>query len=124
MLERMKKKREARLSASNDPSNFIHKMARELEEKDSIDSELFIKHNVKRGLRNSNGTGVVVGLTRIGEVLGYSVNENKEKVPMESSITEATVSKSWCKAASRKAVLVLKKLHICLYSDSFLLRNN
>ena len=82
----MKKKREARLSASNDPSNFTHRMAQILETKDVIDSDLYVKHNVKRGLRNSNGTGVVVGLTRIGEVLGYKVNENKEKVPMDGKL--------------------------------------
>ncbi len=86
MLERMKKKREARLSANNEPSNFTHKMAELLEKKNVIDSDLYIKHNVKRGLRNSNGTGVVVGLTRIGEVLGYRVDENKEKIPMEGKL--------------------------------------
>lgn len=36
------------------------------------DEELFIKHNVKRGLRNANGSGVVAGLTRISDVHGYN----------------------------------------------------
>ena len=81
MLEKLRKKRESRLSPHNHPSSFIPKMAQELEKKNTIPSELYTKHNVKRGLRNSNGTGVVVGLTRIGEVLGYEVNEKKEKIP-------------------------------------------
>ncbi|MDD4495542.1 MAG: citrate synthase, partial [Eubacteriales bacterium] len=34
----------------------------------SIDPALYEKYNVKRGLRNSDGTGVLVGLTRIGDV--------------------------------------------------------
>ena len=35
------------------------------------DEELFERHNVKRGLRNANGSGVVAGLTRISDVHGY-----------------------------------------------------
>ncbi|XKM12969.1 citrate synthase [Orbaceae bacterium ac157xtp] len=37
----------------------------------NIDSALFEKYNVKRGLRNADHTGVLVGLTNIGDVLGY-----------------------------------------------------
>lgn len=55
-------------------------------ENDEIDSELYPKYNVKRGLRNANGTGVVVGLTRIGEVIGYKTDENKNKIPVEGQL--------------------------------------
>ena len=34
-----------------------------------IDPGLFDKYEVKRGLRNHDGTGVLVGLTKIGEVI-------------------------------------------------------
>ena len=36
-----------------------------------IDKELFTKYNVKRGLRNEDHSGVLVGLTNIGDVIGY-----------------------------------------------------
>lgn len=36
-----------------------------------IDADLFKKLDVKRGLRNEDGTGVLVGLTNIGNVVGY-----------------------------------------------------
>lgn len=36
-----------------------------------MDLSLFKKSGVKRGLRNEDGTGVLVGLTRIGNVVGY-----------------------------------------------------
>ena len=36
-----------------------------------IDTDLFRKLDVKRGLRNDDGTGVLVGLTNIGNVVGY-----------------------------------------------------
>lgn len=38
------------------------------------------KYNCKRGLRNEDGTGVLVGLTEIGEVHGYIIDDN-ERVP-------------------------------------------
>ncbi len=36
-----------------------------------IDKELFTKMGVKRGLRNEDHSGVLAGLTRIGDVVGY-----------------------------------------------------
>lgn len=56
-----------------------------LEVCDSIDLELYNKYNVKRGLRNSDGTGVLVGLTRVGEVHGYMVSEG-EKVAVDGKL--------------------------------------
>ncbi|MDR2841773.1 MAG: citrate synthase, partial [Spirochaetaceae bacterium] len=46
---------------------------------DRIESSLYDKFNVKRGLRNADGSGVLVGLTRIGEVHGYIVNEGEKQ---------------------------------------------
>lgn len=46
-----------------------------------IDPELFIKYNVKRGLRDLDGKGVLVGLTEIGEVHAYIIDEN-ETIPV------------------------------------------
>lgn len=42
-----------------------------------IENELFEKYEVKRGLRNSDGSGVLVGLTNIGEVVGYKKEDGK-----------------------------------------------
>lgn len=42
-----------------------------------IDNELFEKYEVKRGLRNNDRTGVLVGLTNIGDVVGYRKEEGK-----------------------------------------------
>ena len=35
-----------------------------------IPNHLFKEHNVKKGLRNEDGTGVRVGLTRVSDVVG------------------------------------------------------
>lgn len=42
-----------------------------------IDNELFIKYDVKRGLRDLSGRGVLAGLTRISEVQGTEVRNGK-----------------------------------------------
>jgi citrate synthase len=52
---------------------------------DYIDSDLYGKFNVKRGLRNADGTGVLVGLTRIGDVHGYILDEG-EKIPVDGKL--------------------------------------
>jgi citrate synthase len=49
----------------------IYKLSEAVKTTSKIDNELFLKYNVKRGLRNEDGTGVLVGLTQIGNVVGY-----------------------------------------------------
>jgi citrate synthase len=44
-----------------------------------IEKELFTRFDVKRGLRNQNGSGVLVGLTNIGDVVGYEKDGDKVK---------------------------------------------
>jgi citrate synthase len=50
-----------------------------------IDPQLHERFNTKRGLRNSDGTGVLVGLTAIGDVHSYIVDEH-EKIPVEGRL--------------------------------------
>lgn len=52
---------------------------------DNIGAEYYEKYKVKRGLRNENGTGVLVGLTRVGSVVGYRI-ENNQKYPAEGEL--------------------------------------
>ena len=58
--------------------------ANKIRKADWIDPALYQKYNVKRGLRNADGTGVLVGLTTIGNVHGYVVSEGeKQAIPGE-----------------------------------------
>jgi len=50
-----------------------------------IDPDLYSRYNVKRGLRNSDGSGVLVGLTGVGDVHGYIVDEG-EASPVEGRL--------------------------------------
>ncbi len=56
-----------------------------IEKNDRIDPELYKKYNVKRGLRDLDGTGVLVGLTEIGDVRAYFFDE-EEKIPTEGKL--------------------------------------
>lgn len=54
----------------------------EVAENSRIDMKLYEKYHVKRGLRNSDGTGVVAGITNICNVHGYVLNEGEvEPIP-------------------------------------------
>ena len=50
-----------------------------------IDPSYYQKWDVKRGLRNADGTGVVAGVTQIGNVRGYYMQDG-EKIPMEGQL--------------------------------------
>lgn len=62
-----------------DESEILKKFESLAVHNDPINPDLYNKFDVKRGLRNANGTGVLVGLTRIGDVVGYEM-QNGEKV--------------------------------------------
>jgi citrate synthase len=62
-------------------NTFLKKLSVLAENNDPINPDLYTKYDVKRGLRYANGTGVLVGLTRIGDVVGYDI-VNGEKVPV------------------------------------------
>ncbi len=49
----------------------IYQLSKSAKSACKIDDKLFSKYGVKRGLRNEDGTGVLVGLTKIGNVVGY-----------------------------------------------------
>ncbi len=51
----------------------------------SFDPALFNQYNVKRGLRNSDGTGVLAGITQICNVHGYLLSEG-EKMPIDGEL--------------------------------------
>jgi len=50
-----------------------------------IDSELYTKYEVKRGLRDAAGKGVLTGLTEIAEVRAYTISEG-DLIPCEGKL--------------------------------------
>ena len=56
-----------------------------LKDSSKIEPKLYEKFHVKRGLRRSDGTGVIAGITNICNVHGYVINEG-EKEPAEGEL--------------------------------------
>lgn len=73
-------------SCSCIPDEFITRLCDSIANNYSIEAKLFENNNVKRGLRNADGTGVVAGITRICNVHGYLINEG-ERMPVEGELT-------------------------------------
>jgi citrate synthase len=63
----------------------LENYSRKTEINNHIDISLYDRFDVKRGLRNSDGTGVLVGLTTVGNVHGYILDE-KDKVPVPGQL--------------------------------------
>lgn len=59
--------------------------AKEIERNNKIKKEVYENYNIKRGLRNKNGTGVLVGVTQVGDVCGYKIIDNK-KIPSRGEL--------------------------------------
>ncbi len=66
-------------------SDILRSVCAEFAEYNLIDPGYYEKWDVKRGLRNADGTGVVAGVTQIGNVRGYYIQDG-EKMPMEGQL--------------------------------------
>lgn len=68
------------MSNFSDVTPEIVNLAEICKEHTQIDPMLFYRYNVKRGLRDVNGKGVLTGLTEIAEVKSYTIDDD-EMVP-------------------------------------------
>ena len=75
--------------------------AQKVRNADYIDPALYRKYGVKRGLRNDDGMGVLVGLTTIGNVHGYVVSEG-EKIAIPGELYYRGINVKDLVAADRK----------------------
>ncbi len=66
--------------------HLIYKLSDSIKDTSKIEKSLFAKMNVKRGLRNDNGAGVLAGLTRIGDVQGYEKLEDESLKPIQGRL--------------------------------------
>ena len=63
----------------------IIELTKLVDKNDYIDPDLFIKHDVKRGLRDLKGKGVVAGLTNISDVRASAIVDG-ESVPADGKL--------------------------------------
>lgn len=64
-------------------SDYINELAQLSKSSTQIENSLFIKHDVKRGLRDINGDGVRAGLTEISEIHAFTKDKDGNKVPCD-----------------------------------------
>ena len=64
----------------------IYKLADKIKSTSRIDSRLFREYGVKKGLRNEDGSGVLVGLTNIGNVVGYERQADGSLKPVDGKL--------------------------------------
>ena len=66
-------------------NEFIEKYSKLVRDNGVIDNELYNKYEVKRGLRDISGKGVLVGLTEISEIVSYII-EDGDLVPCDGKL--------------------------------------
>ena len=103
----------------------IYKLSEEMKEATRIDNELFPKFDVKRGLRNEDGTGVLVGLTKIGNVVGYERIPGGGLKPIPGKLFYRGYDvEDISHAIIKEKRLVLKKWLTCCFPDVCRIKKN
>lgn len=74
-----------------DTNDFIKKVCESVRNNNHVSPELINNPHIKRGLRNQDGTGVLAGITSIGNVRGYSIIDS-ERVPIDGMLTYRGIS--------------------------------
>jgi len=89
-----------------------------------IDSELFTKYDVKRGLRDLNGKGVLAGLTNISDVRATKMVDGKS-VPCDGHLFYRGYEVNDLVEVSTRIIgSDLRKLHTCCSSTSCRINRN
>lgn len=65
--------------------NLTRKYLDNFNEAGTIDKSLYTKYDVKRGLRDSDGRGVLTGLTEISDVSGFRV-QGSDRIPIDGEL--------------------------------------
>ena len=66
-------------------SSYVRALSANIAEEYAIPAQAFEDQNIKRGLRNADGTGVIIGVSKVGSVQGYGM-EDGMRVPMPGKL--------------------------------------
>ena len=67
------------IEAKDASMGLIDSLCGEYQKQNHIDPACYEKYDVKRGLRNADGTGVMAGVTQIGNVQGYYIQDGERQ---------------------------------------------
>ena len=65
---------------------YIQELANRSDKNNSIVTDMYIEHDVKKGLRDMDGNGVVAGLTEISNVKAKEIDKDGNKVPCKGEL--------------------------------------
>lgn len=65
---------------------YIHRLAEKSTANNQIQPEMYTKYDVKRGLRDLNGNGVVTGLTEISNIVAKAKDEYGNSIPCDGKL--------------------------------------
>lgn len=65
---------------------YMNVLFAELNKNQRIDKELYTKYDVKRGLRDSTGKGVLTGLTEISDVVAFEADSEGNRIPIDGKL--------------------------------------
>ena len=86
----------------------------------NIEPSLYEKYDVKRGLRDLSGKGVVTGLTEISEIQSTSVDETGKSVPGKGKLYYRGIDvEDMINGSIEKVIFAMKKQHISSCLDSY-----
>ncbi len=71
--------------AELDFDSILEEYVRFCNDSGKIDQNLYEEYNVKRGLRDSNGRGVLTGLTEVSDVVAFKI-EDGERIPIDGEL--------------------------------------
>ncbi len=90
----------------------------------SLDLSLYGKYDVKRGLRDMNGKGVLAGLTQVSNVQATKIVDGKE-VPCAGSLSYRGYNiKDLTKGFINDRRFGFEEVPICFFSENFRIRSN
>ena len=95
----------------------IQELADLSEKNNAIDKELFTKYEVKRGLRDLNGKGVLAGLTNVSDVHAKEIVAGKE-VPCPGSLYYRGYNIKDLEDFWLRIIMASRRLHICFCSEN------
>ena len=81
----MNSNHEARINQYSQVTEQIKDLSKLCENNLQIDTDLYTKYEVKRGLRDINGKGVLAGLTEVSKIQSYIVEDN-DMIPCEGKL--------------------------------------
>ena len=65
---------------------YVRELAKASDRRNKIAPEWYAKYDVKKGLRDINGNGIVAGLTEISKIKAKDVDEDGNKIPCEGEL--------------------------------------